>query len=403
MAPAIGFASSGLALMVFVAPFSAVVAAAVEGHGVPTHKAAALRTETLPRIAQVMHGHERTFMKAASTASALEQRFAEMREDLARQTRKLKAEYEQQLQAQVQENSRLRRANAKIAAAIKVTQKGNLMLRKQSSKLAEENEDRRNKFKKAISSTAIAQEFANRTLENATSLLNFAPEVGVLAELSAQDKALGEARLHEARLKDVGGNLDLSMLQLQVDLQSNPHQNEDPANLLEALSSSLKDLAGEQNSSDTLMREAFETQYNANVKEHTTLLEQQTQLNATRSAEEALRAKLLAAKAKLTATNTDLKRRSAAFQAFTSRFRRTSHAAIKKNAVHQPHHIQRGKNLREQKVKVSGATSVTLEAQKPEVATRDAKPASTKKVATPVSASMIQEPQGKFWLSWLVR
>jgi hypothetical protein len=251
----------------------------------------------------------RSFSAMKSKVAALEKRLAEEHQERIGSLMKLKDVYEQKLKLSKRNTSRVERDNIDIASRIKEVKKSNDGLRRQATGLVKANKLLTIQLESFSSNLSLAQEFVQEGL--AASAAN-ASDVQVLAELTEQDEAARAISKKQSLLGEFGDpSRKLSLLATVGDVHEHA-----AGDIMGNLATSLSKLSEEDNTSQTVLREAFEKKLSEGLVRHEAALSDQASLNKTKSDVEKLHERLSAAVNHLSKIHSHLLARVKAIKSF---------------------------------------------------------------------------------------
>jgi len=201
-----------------------------------------------------------------------------------------KQEYEDTLEGQEVENHKLEKQVEQLSSDIKALQSSNRDLRSQALQLVTKSVALRSHISSLQQNMTTVQEVAAKSLVNTDENLHNSSELQVLIELDSNDQARAEHELHKSRLQAVASGDHFAMLQVSSAFISGPRQSAEE--LLGMMTSTLSDLAVEQNASLTSLMQSFEKESRKNEAHKQALLDEMATLNATISYEQNLNDRL---------------------------------------------------------------------------------------------------------------
>merc|ERR1712151_356381 len=279
------------------------------------HAPTAHAPPALPGVSEVLSKPTEVYQSMNSNVNQLEKRLSEVEQQQTTKVAEQKAEYEQRLQKQVEENTHIKTANLKLLTDIEALQRTSAGLRVDAKKQTTTNEKLRNELEILQKNVTTAQEFMSMTLAKAADLFNDS-QLSVLSELDAADAA----RAHEAErrylLSSVAKPRELGLLELTVTRDAAP----DPQKMLQQLLASLGDLAREQNASAEALKTTFEKQFKEGSERRDVLLKEQAELNEKKKLEKKLIERLQVAVEHLKKTGSDLEKHNESLRSFLGKF-----------------------------------------------------------------------------------
>jgi hypothetical protein len=269
------------------------------------------------------------FRAVSSKMDELHAGIAKIKADSMSAVSTRKVELDSKLEELLARSRNVENINVGLAADVANLQRSNLRLRNQSSQLADECRHITADLQAMQLNITMAQEFIARSVSSSNFSLHSSPELQILNELDSKDAAKESEQNHEKHLSALGDlasagiatNGDLAgwtngVVMLQ---QSAAEKSPGTQDLLNELLSSYVSMSGQQSTSLTSLEEAFEKERVKNDQQYSTLLEEQTQLNATKHLEQAINLKLRDALAHLTASRDHLASEKVAVQRFATR------------------------------------------------------------------------------------
>jgi hypothetical protein len=271
----------------------------------------------LQQPSQVGKDSDGTYREVSSKMDELHAGLAKIKAESLNAVSKAKAEFDMKLNVVVARNREVVDTNVKLASEIKGLQENNVALTNESEYLMEECRGLAADLKTMQSNISMAQEFIGRTINSANLSLHGSSELDILHELDEKDAIVDRKKHHEKRLSDLEELTDQDdVMMLQMNAKEEPGSSQD---LLNELLSRWSSISGQQGTSLTSLKEAYEREQARNEKEYTSLLQEQSELNTTKRAEEALNVKLRRAVAHLRASRERLAQEKSSLQTFAKR------------------------------------------------------------------------------------
>jgi hypothetical protein len=261
----------------------------------------------LPDLTELLPSN--SFSTLKSTVATLEKRLAEDQKRSARALRQLKMEYELKLRKSEKDNSRVEHDNSQIASRVTELKQSNVALRRRAAELVKANDVLKLQLNDFASNLSLAQEFAREGL--LLSAAN-ASEVQVLVELTELDNSARAASKKQALLSEFGGHSGKVSL---VSIFGETHKRS-ANDIMETLATDFSKLSDEENTSQTMLREAFEKKLSDVMTRHEALLSEQAGLNKTKADAEEVHERLSAAVNHLSKIHNQLLARVKAIKAF---------------------------------------------------------------------------------------
>jgi len=265
---------------------------------------------SLPAIKKVLEKPIDVMQTMTSNVQALQQRLVEVQGSNEDAVEIQKRKYEETLDGQEVENHKLEKQINQLALDIKALRSSNLDLRGQALQLQGKSAALRSNLSSLMENMTTAQEIAATALANAEQNLHNSSELKVLIELAANDLARAEDQLHKNRLQAVDSGDEVAMLQVT----SGPQQSAEE--LLGMMTSTLVDLAVEQNASLASLQQSFGEESRKNEAHQQALLDEMAKLTTTKSAQQKLNDRLNVAVSHLGNLHDSLTERKKSLESF---------------------------------------------------------------------------------------
>jgi hypothetical protein len=263
--------------------------------------------KTLPDVNELLPS--RSFSAMKLTVAELEKHMVEEQQQSVTTLQHIKSEYERTLLMQKKNNSHIKRVNLLISSRVRVKQKYNDVLRQQASSLVSANTVLKNELEELNSNLSLAKDFVQDGL--AASSMNES-EIHVLADLAELDDKARLISRKQALLGALSGSpKQLSLMESVEDVRERSSND-----IMYTLTSSFARLASDSNTSQNLLKEAFEKKRSEAEIEHDGLLRDQALLNRTADEAEKLHDRLSAAVSHLSKAHDNLVARIKAIRAF---------------------------------------------------------------------------------------
>eukprot|EP00927_Polykrikos_kofoidii_P010684 TRINITY_DN144_c1_g1_i12.p1 TRINITY_DN144_c1_g1~~TRINITY_DN144_c1_g1_i12.p1 ORF type:complete len:356 (-),score=79.41 TRINITY_DN144_c1_g1_i12:112-1179(-) len=271
-----------------------------------TGKATSTSDKTLPDVNELFPS--RSFSSMKTTVAELEKRLVEEQQQSVMALQSMKSGYERTLLKQRKNNSLLERTNLLISSRVRTKQKSNDVLRQRASDLVKANNFLKIELEALNSNLSLARDFVQDGL--VASSMNES-EIHVLAELAELDEKASSISRKQALL---GSARKLSLMESVGDVHERSSDD-----ILDTLTSSLARLASDANTSQSVLKEAFEKKLSEVVEKHDGLMRDQAFLNKTADEAENLHERLSAAVVHLSKVHQNLLARIKAIRAFAFR------------------------------------------------------------------------------------
>jgi hypothetical protein len=275
-----------------------------------TEKATDTPDKTLPDVNELLPSRSFSAMKA--TVAELEKRLAEEQHQSVTVLQSMKSGYERTLLKQRKNNSLLERTNLLISSRVRTKQKSNDILRQRASDLVKANNFLKIELEALNSNLSLARDFVQDGL--AASSMNES-EVQVLADLAELDEKTRSISRKQALLGEFSSSArKLSLMESAGDVHGRSSYD-----IMETLAESFTKLASDANTSQNVLKEAFEKKLSEVVEKYDGLMREQALLNKTADEAENLHGRLSAAVGHLSKVHQNLLARIKAVRAFAFR------------------------------------------------------------------------------------
>eukprot|EP00927_Polykrikos_kofoidii_P010685 TRINITY_DN144_c1_g1_i13.p1 TRINITY_DN144_c1_g1~~TRINITY_DN144_c1_g1_i13.p1 ORF type:complete len:349 (-),score=84.06 TRINITY_DN144_c1_g1_i13:134-1180(-) len=271
-----------------------------------TGKATSTSDKTLPDVNELFPS--RSFSSMKKTVAELEKRLVEEQQQSVTTLQSIKSGYERALLLQQKNNSLLERVNLVISSRVRIKQKSNNALRQRASDLVKANNFLKIELEALNSNLSLARDFVQDGL--VASSMNES-EIHVLAELAELDEKASSISRKQALL---GSARKLSLMESVGDVHERSSDD-----ILDTLTSSLARLASDANTSQTMLKEAFEKKLSEVMERYDGLMREQALLNKTADEAENLHERLSAAVGHLSKLHQNLVARIKAIRLFALR------------------------------------------------------------------------------------
>jgi hypothetical protein len=240
----------------------------------------------------------------------LEKRLVKEQQQSVIALRSTKSGYERTLLRQKKNNSLIERANLLISSRVRTKQKSNDVLRQRASTLVKANSLLKIELEALNSNLSLARDFVQDGL--VASSMNES-EIHVLSDLDELDEKTRLSSRKQALLGEYTGS-DLSLMESGGDVHARSSDD-----IMATLTSSLANLASDANTSQTMLKEAFEKKLSEVMERYDGLMREQALLNKTADEAENLHERLSAAVGHLSKLHQNLVARIKAIRLFALR------------------------------------------------------------------------------------
>jgi hypothetical protein len=273
-------------------------------------KTTSMSDKTLPDVNELLPSRSFSAMKKA--VAELEKRLVKEQQQSVIALRSTKFGYERMLLRQKKNNSLIERANLLISSRVRTTGKSNDILRQRASDLVKANNFLKIELEALNSNLSLARDFVQDGL--AASSMNES-EVQVLADLAELDEKTRSMSRKQALLGEFSSSArKLSLMESAGDVHGRSSYD-----IMETLTTSFTKLASDANTSQNVLKEAFEKKLSEVVEKYDGLMREQALLNKTADEAENLHGRLSAAVGHLSKVHQNLLARIKAVRAFAFR------------------------------------------------------------------------------------
>merc|ERR1719356_66795 len=264
--------------------------------------------KVLPSESPLLASSQDAYKAIETKVSGLEELLASQEQQALNEIRSRKNAFQESLLAQHAKNSAVFDMNTRIDAEINATQNAIQGLRKDASKIREENQVLSATLETLSRNISIAQEFALESLKVSKERLHAAPELQILSDLNAHDA--------DDEHKKTLDNFAVGVSQSHLSMLRIVHNEPDAHELIAHLDSRLNVASAEKNASLAKLSQSFDKLWKDGESHHEELIKQQQQLNETLRSTKIVKDKVAAAVEHLTSTKNRLSERVKALRAF---------------------------------------------------------------------------------------